>query len=91
MTDMTAASLASVGFVESHYPEGSAGQEVLESGVDPEAVDEYVELPASLTVLNNRIEELRTSGGYQRHLSRRHNLSKFKTHEIDSQSVIHKV
>ncbi|WP_169809831.1 hypothetical protein [Rathayibacter tanaceti] len=84
LTDLTEVSLASVGFVESPYPEGLAGQEVLESGVDPEVVDEYAALPAVLTVLDGHVEGLRTSGGYQRHLSQRRNPSEFEAHDMDS-------
>ncbi|WP_146076245.1 hypothetical protein [Rathayibacter rathayi] len=65
LIDMTDVSLASVGFVESLYPESLAGQEVLEFDVDPEAVDEYAALPAVLTALDKDIEELRVNGGYQ--------------------------
>ncbi|WP_146082334.1 hypothetical protein [Rathayibacter sp. AY1C5] len=85
-THLAEASLASVAFVESLYPEGMAGQEVLESNVNPEAVDEYAALPALLTILNGHIEDLRSGGGYQRHLSHRRNPAEFEAHEIESTS-----
>lgn len=83
--EMTDTFAASVAFVETLYPEGAAGQEILDAGVDPEKVDAWRALPPALTLLSKRLDAMQSSG-FQRHLSHRANPTVFRSNEIEQGS-----